>query len=313
MSDLPGVRQGLSSFLAQSPQCWCCGRTFGKGDVRQDSDNKKWLECQLGPDVLNAGICEDCATRWYACFRCGRVPGHKPAYNPYLWTRALEQEDKDLLRTAGLDELTVYCELCVVRGFLLKDDCVESAPSKKMAFGLAKLIARHWGASFYIEEKGLPIAENEVSRVDQLAAMYCHVLINRPEMLEIVIAEANKNPSSRSALRMYEGVFEGQEHLMDPQLMGWIQDKNAHRPSKHRFNRPVPQHVTFLTVLILLHIGNCPLISGSKLTPTRSRGTTDEKGCSICDAVAQVLTDIGHKLSYLAVEQIWSRNIRKVG
>ena len=319
-------RSNNSAMLAK---CWCCERTFGEAGVRQMRANREWLGYQEGAEVPRSGICEDCAVQLNACHRCGRAPVlvtdpdpdpdlfpiHLAYFNPYIWTQALLDKDEARLQAAGLGELAQYCETCVVRDHLMDDDLFETAPSREVAVGLAVIMARHWGISYYAKKKGLPIPVDEmerVERVEQLAALVCHTLINWPKTLEFVVAEAGLNPAFRRALGMFAETFEGQEHPMPPLLKKWVKDRDAKKLPRQRSNKPVDKHGNVLVTLILLHISNCRWILKSGMKPTSSRKTSAAKRRSFCSAVVQGLEEAGYTKAYATVVKVWERNIVKV-
>ena len=275
MTALSETEPSLLMTLGMLPKCWWCERTFGEAGVQQMPANREWLGYQFDGEVLPFGICEDCAGEQNACLRCGRVPGFLRGYNPFLWTQALHDGDEARLQAAGLGDLTQYCEPCVVRDhfFLMDDDLFEAAPSKEVAFGLAVIMARHWGASYYVNERGLPIPVDEVERVEQLAALVCRTLINWPKNLEFVVAEEGLNPVFRRALGMFAETFEGQERPMPPVLKTWVTDRDAKKLPKQRVNKPVDKHGNVLVTLILLYISNCHWILKSGMKPTSNRET----------------------------------------
>ena len=148
--------------LAAPPRCWCCERPFGESGVVQLPAYREWLAYQCDSDIPPAGICEECASERNACLRCGRVPGLEADGNPYLQTWELKDSDEERLQAAGLEELTAYCEPCLVRDYLMDDEFMEDSLAgkksnlpKNVAFGLAMIIARHWGKSLYVKEQGL--------------------------------------------------------------------------------------------------------------------------------------------------------------
>ena len=285
--------------------------------------NREWLEFQFGNDTPPPGICDECAAERNACLRCGRVPGLAETGNARLETWALQDEDERRLEDAGLGDLAGLCEPCLVRDYLMDDRPSEAALSKKTAFGLAVIIARHWAGALHLGQQGLPAPD--IEQVEQLAAIICTTLIKRPETLTHVVANEARDPTFRRALGMLAETYIAQENAMPPLLKEWVGLRDAGRLSKQRVNRPVKQHQTLLITLIICWIGNLPWVSESGLTATRNRvptcprdpdsdgGNEPVKGYSVCDAVHEGLKKNCPQLTYYALEQIYGRELVRMG
>ena len=319
MSAVPGDSSSILDVLA-SRRCWWCKRTFGEDGVRQLPANRKWLVHQTHEYASVFGICEECAEKRHACRRCGRVPGIETGDSWLLCAQSLRRGDEERLRAAGLDRLADYCEPCVVRGSLMRHDLFESRFSKKVAFGLAVIVARHWGNSYYVSRKGTPVPEDEAEPVVQLAALICESLNLRPEMLGEVIDEEARDPSFRRALGMYAQGFQGREYRMPPRLKNWVRRRKANELPRQRCNRPVWGHADFLIALILVYIANLAWVRDSGMKPTRNRETDPDEAFCICDAVRIGLREAwkedgaaaGRSPKYTAIEKIWDEDTTEV-
>ena len=300
--------------LAAPPRCWCCERPFGESGVVQLPAYREWLAYQCDSDIPPAGICEECASERNACLRCGRVPGLEADGNPYLQTWELKDSDEERLQAAGLEELTAYCEPCLVRDYLMDDEFMEDSLAgkksnlpKNVAFGLAMIIARHWGKSLYVKEQGLPIPGGKVGRIEQLAAIICNTTINRPATLAHVVANEAFDPTFRRALGMLEETCVGNEDSMSPLLKRWVKLRDVNKLPKQRSNKPVDKHANRVIASILLFICRQTWVCRSGMKATRQLSTHPMKACSICDAVVQGLGEAGVTREYSAVSQVWKR------
>lgn len=316
----PGDAPSILDVLAWPPRCWCCNRTFGEDGVRQLPAYRHWLANRTGGGTSSFGICEECAEKRHACRRCGRLPGIETRDSWLLWTQSLRRGDEERLRAAGLDRLADDCEYCVVRGSLKRHDLFDSPLSKRVAFGLAVIVARHWGNPYYVSRKGTPVPEDEAEQVAQLAALVCESLDLRPGMLGKVIDEEALDPSFRRALGMYAQGFQGREYRMPPRLKDWVRRRNANELPRQRSNRPVWRHADSLIALILVYIANLAWVRDSGMKPTRNRETDPRKASCICDAVRIGLREAWEEdgaeaersPKYTAIAKIWDKDTTEV-
>ena len=307
MTAVPGEGPGILEVLVQPPRCRCCGNPFGEDGVRQSSASREWLACQSDIDTSSLGICEACAAERDACPRCGRVPRFEAGSNPFLRTRQLRKEDGLRLRTAGLDDLAGYCEPCVVRDFLMDDDLFEMPVSRRAAFDLTVIVARHLGWSYLVSERGTPIPGDDVAEVEQVAALVCASLIGQPRKLRFAVENEARDPAFRRALGMYAELFEGHEHAVPPLLRTWLRRRDAGELPRQASNSPAFRHANFLIALILVDIGNLFWVRAAGLKQTRSSATDPDKALSICDAVAEGLREAGSWIEYEAIKQVRRR------
>ena len=295
-----GRGAGIWEKFAAPDRCWCCKRPFAGNGVAPVAAHREWLAFQLAPHPPLWGICEQCATERNACPRCGRVPGLAADGNPFLQTWALQDgdeegllgDDRSRLSAAGLEELAAYCEPCVVRDHLMEVELPDALP-RKVAFGLAVIVARHQARALHLGQQGLPVPEEEAERVEQLASIICAMLIYRPETLEHVVAIEARDPTHRRALGLLAERCMGEGRPMHPLLRQWVQRRDNNELPKQVSNSPVQGHGASLIALILALIGSLPWVVASRMKATRNRATDPD--LSICGAVTRGLREYGYR------------------